>query len=109
MWAYPREYKSASAASQVNDSPYEFTRIYWGSPIFWVTQGYAVFDDFGMPIIGEGDQEPNEKFREQLVMDAEAAIDKIVGMGVADRNRLAVGGHSYGALQPSRCVEQIMR
>ena len=97
MWAYPREYKSADAASQVKDSPYEFTRLYWGSPIFWVTQGYAVFDDFGMPIIGEGDQEPNEKFREQLVMDAEAAINKIVDMGVADKNRLAIGGHSYGA------------
>ncbi len=104
MWAYPREYKSANAASQVNDSPYEFTRLYWGSPIFWVTQGYAVFDDFGMPIVGEGDEEPNEKFREQLVMDAEAAIDKIVDIGVADKDRLVVGGHSYGAFMTANLL-----
>ena len=104
MWAYPREYKSANAASQVNDSPYEFTRLYWASPIFWVTQGYAVFDDFGMPIIGEGDEEPNEKFREQLVMDAEAAVSKIVEMGIADKNRLVVGGHSYGAFMTANLL-----
>jgi dipeptidyl aminopeptidase/acylaminoacyl peptidase len=104
MWAYPREYKSANAASQVSDSPYEFTRLYWASPIFWVTKGYAIFDDFGMPIVGEGDEEPNENFREQLVMDAEAAIDKIVDMGIADKNRLVVGGHSYGAFMTANLL-----
>jgi dipeptidyl aminopeptidase/acylaminoacyl peptidase len=30
-------------------------------------------------------------------MDAKAAIDKAVEMGVTDRERVAVGGHSYGA------------
>ena len=104
MWAYPREFKSANAAGQVSDSPYEFTRLFWGSPIFWVTQGYAVFDDFGMPIVGEGDEEPNETFREQLVMDAEAAIDKLVEMGVADKNRLTIGGHSYGAFMTANLL-----
>lgn len=104
MWAYPREYKSADAAGQMNDSPYEFTRLFWASPIFWVTQGYAVFDDFGMPIVGEGDEEPNEKFREQLVMDAEAAIDKIIDMGIADKDRLVVGGHSYGAFMTANLL-----
>ncbi|MEM9824573.1 MAG: S9 family peptidase, partial [Bacteroidota bacterium] len=73
MWAYPREYKSADAAGQVKDSPYEFIRLSWFSPIFWVMEGYAVFDDFGVPIVGEGEQEPNETFVEQLVADAEAA------------------------------------
>lgn len=104
MWAYPREYKSASAAGQVKDSPHEFIRIGWYSPIFWVTQGYAVLDDFGMPIIGEGDEEPNETFVEQLVMDAEAAINAIVEKGVADPKRLAVGGHSYGAFMTANLL-----
>jgi len=104
MWAYPREFKSADAAGQVSDSPYEFTRLYWASPIFWVTQGYAVFDDFGMPIVGEGEEEPNENFLAQLVMDAEAAIDKIVDMGIADKNRLVVGGHSYGAFMTANLL-----
>ncbi len=30
-------------------------------------------------------------------MDAKAAVDKAVEMGVTDRNRVGVGGHSYGA------------
>ncbi len=104
MWAYPREFKSADAASQVKNSPYEFIRIGWWSPLFWATQGYAVFDDFGMPIIGEGDEEPNETFVDQLVSGAQAAADKLVEMGVADRERLAVGGHSYGAFMTANLL-----
>jgi len=104
MWAYPREYKSAKAAGQVKDSPYQFIRIGWYSPIFWVTQGYAVLDDFGMPIVGEGDEEPNETFIEQLVMDAEAAAKAIVDRGIADPKRLAVGGHSYGAFMTANLL-----
>lgn len=104
MWAYPREYKSADAAGQVTDSPYEFIRLYGGSPLFWVTQGYAVFDDFAMPIIGEGEEEPNETFVEQLRMNARAAIDKLVDMEVADPDRIAVGGHSYGAFMTANLL-----
>jgi dipeptidyl aminopeptidase/acylaminoacyl peptidase len=104
MWAYPKEFKSADAAGQVSDSPYEFIRIGWSSPLFWVTQGYAVFDDFGMPIIGEGEEEPNETFIDQLVSGAEAAINTIVEKGVADRDRIAVGGHSYGAFMTANLL-----
>lgn len=104
MWAYPREYKSASAASQVSDSPYEFIRVGWWSPILWVLEGYAVFDDFGMPIIGEGEEEPNETFVEQLTSGAEAAINTLVEKGVADADRLVVGGHSYGAFMTANLM-----
>jgi len=104
MWAYPREYKTADAASQINGSPYQFIRPGTSSPLLWVTQGYAVFDDFAMPILGEGDKEPNETFVEQLQMSAEAAVDKLVGMGVADRKRMAVGGHSYGAFMTANLL-----
>lgn len=104
MWAYPREYKSADAASQVRNSPYEFLRISYGSPLFWVMRGYAVFDNFAMPIIGEGAEEPNETFVTQLVDGAAAAIDKIVDMGVADRSRIGVGGHSYGAFMTANLL-----
>ncbi|MCB0687616.1 MAG: S9 family peptidase [Saprospiraceae bacterium] len=104
MWAYPREYKSADAASQVRNSPYEFLRLSYGSPLFWVLRGYAIFDNFAMPIIGEGDEEPNETFVPQLVAGAQAAIDKIVEMGVADRERIGVGGHSYGAFMTANLL-----
>lgn len=97
MWAYPGEFKSADAASQVTDSPYRFNAIgYWGPQAF-LAMGYAVFADVSMPIIGEGDAEPNDTYIEQLVASAEAAIDEAVRRGVADRRRVAIGGHSYGA------------
>jgi dipeptidyl aminopeptidase/acylaminoacyl peptidase len=97
VWAYPTEYKSADAAGQRSDSPYQFTYVsYWGAVPF-VTRGYAVLDDAAFPIVGEGETEPNDSFREQLVMNAEAAIAAGVARGVTDPDRVAVGGHSYGA------------
>ncbi len=104
MWAYPREYKSAAVASQVRGSKYRFTRLSWGSPIYWVTQGYAVMDRTEMPIVGEGDKEPNDVFVEQLVSNAEAAIDYIVDRGIGDRDRIGVGGHSYGAFMTANLL-----
>ena len=65
--------------------------------VYWVTKGYVVLDDASFPIIGEDENEPNDNFRNQLVANAEAAIDAVDKMGYIDRNRVAVGGHSYGA------------
>lgn len=104
MWAYPIEYKSVATAAQVRGTPYSFTRVSSGSPLFWVLRGYAVMADTQFPIIGEGDQEPNDTFREQLVMNAEAAIDAVVELGVGDRNRVGVGGHSYGAFMTANLL-----
>ncbi|NDK55031.1 S9 family peptidase [Pontibacter fetidus] len=104
MWAYPREFKNAATAGQVKSSPYEFTRISSGSPLFWVTQGYAVLDRTDMPIVGEGDAQPNDTYNEQLVASAKAAIDKVVSMGVVDPKRVAVGGHSYGAFMTANLL-----
>jgi len=97
LWAYPREFKDKSSASQKTNNPNRFLYPSWGSPIYWVTQGYLVLDRAAFPIIGEGTDEPNDSFRTQLVANAEAAINAVVEKGYADRNRIAVGGHSYGA------------
>ena len=97
LWAYPREYKDKSSAAQKINNPNRFLYPSWGSPIYWVTQGYLVLDRAAFPIIGEGTDEPNDSFRTQLVANAEAAINAVVEKGYADRNRIAVGGHSYGA------------
>jgi dipeptidyl aminopeptidase/acylaminoacyl peptidase len=104
MWAYPREYKSSADAAQVRGSKYTFTRLSWGSPLYWVTRGYAIMDQTEMPIVGEGELEPNDFFIEQLVANAEAAINKVVEMGVGDRSRIAVGGHSYGAFMTANLL-----
>lgn len=97
IWAYPGEFKSAAAAGQVKGSPHQFIRPWWGGPLFFVMRGYAVLEDPTFPIIGEGDREPNDTYLEQLVMDAQAAVDAVVACGVADPERCAIGGHSYGA------------
>jgi len=104
MWAYPREFKDASAASQVKGSPFRYTRISWGSPIYWVTRGYAVLDNADMPIVGEGKNEPNDTFVQQVQDNAKAAIDYVSSLGVADPKRVAVGGHSYGAFMTANLL-----
>ncbi len=104
MWAYPREYKDANAAGQVSGSPYQFIRLGWGSPIYHVTQGYAVFNSVSMPVIGEGDEEPNDSFRKQLVMNGQAAVDKLEELGVGDPDRVAIAGHSYGAFMTANLL-----
>jgi dipeptidyl aminopeptidase/acylaminoacyl peptidase len=97
MEAYPTEYKTRAAAGQMQGSPNEFPILYWGSPVPFVTQGYAVLENATIPIIGEGQAEPNDTYVEQLVASAQAAIDEGARLGVVDRNRVAVMGHSYGA------------
>ncbi len=104
IWAYPREFKSADAAGQVTNSPYRFIRVGWWSPAIWVVRGYAVLDKAGMPVIGEGDVEPNDSFVEQLKSDAAAAIDELVRRGITDPERVAVGGHSYGAFMTANLL-----
>ena len=105
IWAYPREFNSAADAAQVRGSQNRFTTIGWGSPIFFVTQGYAILDNAEMPIVAaNADKKPNDNFVEQLQLNAEAAINKLSEMGVGDRNRMAVGGHSYGAFMTANLL-----
>ncbi len=104
MWAYPGEFKTAEAASQVTDSPYRFNAIsYWGPQAF-LARGYAVLASPSMPIIGEGDKEPNDTYLPQLIANAQAAVDEVVRRGVADRERIAIGGHSYGAFMTANLL-----
>lgn len=104
LWAYPREFGSAEAASQVIGSPYRFTRPGGSSHLFALLQGYGVMDDPTMPIVAMDGKESNDTYVEQLVTSAEAAVDQIVTMGVADRDRVAVGGHSYGAFMTANLL-----
>ena len=97
IWAYPTEFKDKSSAGQSAQNPNEFTYPYYGSMVYWVTRGYVVLDNASFPIVGEGDEEPNDSFRKQLVANAKAAIDAVDDLGYIDRNRVAVAGHSYGA------------
>ncbi|HLR90159.1 MAG TPA: prolyl oligopeptidase family serine peptidase [Balneolaceae bacterium] len=104
VWAYPREFRSADAAGQIADSPYRFASLsHWG-PHFALTQGFAVVENATMPIVGEGDQNPNDTFVEQLIASSEAVINELEQRGVGDPDRVAIGGHSYGAFMTANLL-----
>jgi dipeptidyl aminopeptidase/acylaminoacyl peptidase len=103
MWAYPREFGDADSASQVTGSPNSFTLLRGGSHMFLLLSGYAIFDNPTMPIIGPGET-ANDTYVEQLVASAQAAVDKVVEMGVTDRDRIGVGGHSYGGFMTANLL-----
>jgi dipeptidyl aminopeptidase/acylaminoacyl peptidase len=103
MWAYPREFGDADSASQVTGSPNSFTSIRGGSHMFLLLSGYAIFDNPTMPIIGPGET-ANDTYVEQLVASAQAAVDKVVEMGVTDRDHIGVGGHSYGGFMTANLL-----
>jgi dipeptidyl aminopeptidase/acylaminoacyl peptidase len=97
FWAYPREFQSANAASQLTGSPYQFKRPGRQNYLMLLMHGYGVLDGPTMPIVGAAGKESNDTYVDQLVASAQAAVDKLVDMGVADRDRIGIGGHSYGA------------
>ncbi|XZE20487.1 alpha/beta hydrolase family protein [Pirellulaceae bacterium SH449] len=103
VWAYPLEFNDAATAGQVSATPSSFTRISGISHLSLLTQGYAIMDNATMPIIGDPET-MNDTFIEQIVDAAQAAIDHAVELGVADRNRVAVGGHSYGAFMTANLL-----
>lgn len=106
FWAYPREFLSADAASQVQGSPYQFKRpvLPRDRHLLLLAAGYGVLDGPTMPIVARNGKEPNDSYIEQLVASAKAAIDAIDSLGVGDRNRVAVGGHSYGAFMTANLL-----
>ena len=103
VWAYPREFNDSSTAGQVSGSTNRFTTIGGISHLFLLTQGYAILDEATMPIVGAPDV-ANDTFIPQVVANAQAAIDKAVDMGVTDRDRVGVGGHSYGAFMTANLL-----
>jgi dipeptidyl aminopeptidase/acylaminoacyl peptidase len=103
VWAYPLEFNDAATAGQVSGSTQRFTTIGGYSELFFVLEGYAVLDNATMPIVGTPEK-VNDNFVDQIVMSAQAAIDKAVEMGVTDRDRVGVGGHSYGAFMTANLL-----
>jgi len=102
LWAYPYEYSDANTAGQVTGhSTQTFNELNYHQ--LAVLHGYALLDNAAMPIIGDPDT-VNNTYVEQLTMDAKAAIDKAVEMGVVDRDRVGVFGHSYGAFMTANLL-----
>ena len=103
LWAYPREFTDPAMASQVTGSGDRYTGISGASHLLFLTQGYAIIDDPTMPIVGPGET-ANDTYIQQLVSSAQAAVDRAVSLGVTDRNRVVVGGHSYGGFMTANLL-----
>ena len=108
VWAYPREFKTSKAASQVIGSPHRFLTINptysSSSALLMLSYGYAVLMGATMPILGEGDEEPNDNFIKQLVSSAQAAADIMVERKITTRDQIGIGGHSYGAFMTANLL-----
>ncbi|MBI5364995.1 MAG: S9 family peptidase, partial [Planctomycetes bacterium] len=103
VWAYPLEFTDAATAGQVSGSPNRFVRVRGASQILFALHGWAVLDNASMPVVGDPET-MNDTFLEQIVAASKAAIDFCVERGVADRERVAVGGHSYGAFMTANLL-----
>jgi dipeptidyl aminopeptidase/acylaminoacyl peptidase len=102
LWAYPFEFSNADTAGQVTGHDAQSFTVLNYHQLF-VLQGYALIDNAAMPIVGDPDT-VNNTYVEQLQMDAQAAIDKAVELGVVDRDRVGVFGHSYGAFMTANLL-----
>jgi dipeptidyl aminopeptidase/acylaminoacyl peptidase len=103
MWAYPLEYSDAATAGQVRGSDNTFTFYRNDSPLFFATQGYAVLMDATIPIVGDPET-MNNTFVEQATSSGRAAIDYLDSLGIIDRDKVGVGGHSYGAFMTANLL-----
>ena len=102
MWAYPYEFSDADTAGQVTGHEAQaFPELNYHQLV--TLHGYALLDNAAMPIIGDPDT-VNNTYVEQIQMDAQAAIDKAVEMGVSDRDQIGVFGHSYGAFMTANLM-----
>ena len=102
LWAYPREFVSPDAAAQVPGQNNRFTRLDGATHMFFLLEGYAIFDGPSIAILGGATA--NDTYVEQLVSSTAAAVDAIVEAGIADRNRIGVGGHSYGGFMTANLL-----
>jgi len=101
LYAYPLDYASTKTAGQNTSTDQYFSRI--SDYRLLLLSGYAIIDDAGFPIVGDP-KKAYDTYLEQLTEDAKAAVDKAVELGVVDRDRIGVTGHSHGALMTANLV-----
>ncbi len=101
IWFYPREYTTQAEydrsryPTNINKFPDTPALRPASTTKLWVTQGYAVIEP-DCPIIGDAGK-MNDNYTRDLKENLDATIDAVVDAGYVDRNKMGVGGHSYGA------------
>jgi dipeptidyl aminopeptidase/acylaminoacyl peptidase len=103
IWAYPLDYGDAATAGQVRGTTERFTRLMASDPVWFVLRGFAVLQGATMPVIGDPET-MNDSYVEQITQAAAAHITALTDLGIADPQRVAVGGHSYGAFMTANLL-----
>ncbi len=97
FWFYPREYTSQKSydAGQSFQNLNRFPRVRSTSKELLTLLGYVVVQP-DCPIVGEKGR-MNDNYVADLRNSLWAVIDELDKREIIDRDRLAIGGHSYGA------------
>ena len=104
FWFYPREYEDQESYDEgartydKNAFPNFGTR----SMEYLVRLGYAVVEP-DAPIVGKAGQ-MNNNYEHDLRNNLAAVIDELDRREIIDRQRLGIGGHSYGAFSTANAM-----
>jgi len=98
IWFYPTEFSTQAEYDQRRRTTNinTFANVGARSPEIWVTQGYVVIQPVDIPIVGPTGR-MNDHYVDELREDLDLTIDAVDKAGYLDRDRLGIGGHSYGA------------
>ncbi|MEX1128907.1 MAG: prolyl oligopeptidase family serine peptidase, partial [Vicinamibacterales bacterium] len=97
FWFYPREFQNQESYDRPDRTfnKNSFQNFGVRSMEFFTRLGYAVVEP-DAPIVGTAGA-MNDNYVHDLRNNMAAVIDELDRRGLADRNRLGIGGHSYGA------------
>ena len=104
VWAYPREFTDADAAGQVTGSPNRFTTVGGASHLLLLAARATPSSTARRCRSSAPARPPTTPTSSSSSRAPQAAIDKAVELGVADRDRIGVGGHSYGAFMTANLL-----
>ena len=97
FWFYPYEYTDQASYDRTKRTfnKHKFPAAGPRSMEIMATQGYAIVQP-DAPIFGEAGR-MNDNYVPDLRNNLSAVIDELDRRGIIDRQRLGLGGHSYGA------------
>jgi dipeptidyl aminopeptidase/acylaminoacyl peptidase len=97
LWFYPYEYTDQAGYDRTKRTynKNRFPNLGPRSMVYLITQGYAVIEP-DAPIFGEAGR-MNDNYVPDLRNNLAAVIDELDRRAIIDRQRLGLGGHSYGA------------
>jgi dipeptidyl aminopeptidase/acylaminoacyl peptidase len=108
LWFYPREYTTQAQydesrhGTNINTFPEVPSARPASSMQLWVAAGYALIQP-DLPIFGDTGR-MNDNYTRDLRENLDLVLDAVVERGYVDRERMGIGGHSYGAFSTLNAI-----